>query len=73
MNETLKSQAQKLLQIAEELEKSAQHAKIAASHFTSGEVPRGCAHTLATEGHIHTAQDLLKELAKAHSDKAKLT
>ncbi|MNJ94913.1 hypothetical protein D3C87_126170 [compost metagenome] len=73
MNEALKAQAQKLLQVAEELEKSAQHARIAANHFNSGEVPKGCAHTLATEGHVHMANDLIKEVAKAHSLKAILT
>jgi ferritin len=72
MNDELKAQAQKLFQIAEELEKSAQHAKIAAGHFNSGEVPRACAHTLATEGHIHAANDLLKEVAKAHSLKSRV-
>lgn len=73
MNDDLKAQAQKLLQMAEELEKSAQHAKIAAGHFNSGEVPRGCAHTLATEGHMHVAMELLKEVAKVHSLKAILS
>lgn len=43
MNQMLESQSKRLLQIAEELEAAASHAKIAANHFKSGEVPRGCA------------------------------
>jgi hypothetical protein len=73
MNEALKAQSQKLILISEELKRAAAHAKIAAGHFDSGEVPRACAHTLATEGHIHVIQDLLKEVAKAHGLKAMLS
>lgn len=70
MNNVLETQAKNLLQIADELEMAAKHARIAADHFRSGEVPRGCAHTLATEGHLLSAEDLLKAVALAHKLKA---
>ncbi|MEK7071154.1 MAG: hypothetical protein AAB966_05065 [Patescibacteria group bacterium] len=70
MNEALLSQSKRLLQIAEELEKAAAHAKIAANHFKSGEVPRGCAHSFAVEGHIAAASENLTLVAKEHRTKA---
>lgn len=72
MTDVLSAQARKLLETAVELEKAARHARIAADHFKSGEVPRACAHTVATEGHIHAANDFLKAVAMAHSLKAVL-
>lgn len=72
MNNALEAQSIKLLQIAEELEKAAAHAKIAANHFKSGEVPRGCAHSFAFEGHIVMASETLSLVAKDHRLKAKL-
>lgn len=72
MNDALEAQSKKLLQIAEELERAAAHAKIAANHFKSGEVPRGCAHSLAVEGHISVASETLSLVAKDHRLKAKL-
>lgn len=72
MNDVLEIQSKRLLQIAEELEKAVAHAKIAANHFKAGEVPRGCAHSLATEGHIAAASETLSILAKDHRLKAKL-
>jgi hypothetical protein len=71
MNEALEAQSKKLLQIAEELEKAAAHAKIAASHFKLGEVPRGCAHSFAVEGHIAMASETLTLVAKDHRLRAK--
>ena len=72
MNDALEAQWKKLLQIAEELEKAASHAKIAANHFKLGEVPRGCAHSFAVEGHIVVASETLSLVAKDHRLKARL-
>ncbi|RYZ75704.1 MAG: hypothetical protein EOP06_32075 [Proteobacteria bacterium] len=72
MNDTSNNQAEKLRNIADELEMAAKHARIAADHFKSGAVPRGCALTLGTEGHVHFATDLLKAVALAHKEKAGL-
>lgn len=66
MNEKLKAQAKHLDEIADELEKAVAHAKTAAAHFRSGEVPRGCAHTVAVEGHMLVASEHIQEIVKAH-------
>ncbi len=65
-NEKLEDQARRLDEITAELEKAVAHAKTAAAHFRSGEVPRGCAHTLAAEGHMLVAGEHVQEVAKAH-------
>lgn len=72
MNEALEAQAKKLQQITEELEKGIAHAKVAAGHFKSGEVPRGCAHSFALEGHIAAASEILSQMAKDHRVKARI-
>jgi hypothetical protein len=72
MNEALEAQSKKLLQIAEELEKAAAHAKIAAGHFKAGEVPRGCAHSFATQGHMAVASEVMSAATKEHRLKARL-
>jgi hypothetical protein len=72
MNSALEAQAEKLLKAAEELERAAAHARIAADHFKSGEVPRGCAHSFAAQGHIAAAAESLSLAAKDHRLKAKL-
>lgn len=64
-------QANRLEQIAAELEKAVAHARIAAGHFRNAEVPRGCAHAFATEGHLFVVNDLLKECAIWHRLAAK--
>jgi hypothetical protein len=66
------AQAKRLDQVAAELEKAAAHAKIAADHFRNAEIPRGCAHTFATEGHIIAANDLIKECALMHRTAARI-
>jgi hypothetical protein len=71
MENDLEMQAKRLLQIAEELESAATHARTASNHFKQSEVPRGCAHSMAVEGHLIVAKDLLKEIAKTHRLKAK--
>ena len=70
MNENLEDQAKSLDQVVAELEKAIAHAKIAAAHFRSGEVPRGCAHTFAIEGHMSATNDHIREMALAHRIKA---
>ena len=51
---------------AEELERAAAHARVAAQHFRDGEVPRGTAHAWATRGHVLAAEQALDEQALAH-------
>ena len=64
-------QAKKLDRIADEAVMLAEHARVAATHFRSGEVPRAGAHALALEGHLIAARRLLDEIAVAHAAKAR--
>lgn len=70
MNNELNEQSNRLKSISVELEKALKHSNIAIEHFQNSEVPRGCAHTLALEGHIHVVKELLVEIAKLHRMKA---
>ena len=65
-NDRLAEQGLRLETLVQELESALAHAKTAAAHFREGEVPRGCAHTLALIGHIDTAEDEIKAIAKVH-------
>jgi hypothetical protein len=71
MNERLEAQAKRLDSVVRELEVAINHAKTAAAHFRSSEVPRGCAHTLALEGHLVAATELSNEIAKEHRQAAR--
>jgi hypothetical protein len=51
---------------AGELEQAAAHARVAAGHLRSGEVPRGGAHAWAARGHVVAAGRLLDEQALEH-------
>ena len=51
---------------ADELEKAAAHARVAAQHFREREIPRGSAHAWATRGHMLAAQRALDEQALEH-------
>lgn len=55
---------------AEELNAAADHLRIAAEHFTSKEVPRGCAHAFAAYGHMLNGHRLLDENAVLHASKS---
>jgi hypothetical protein len=70
MKSDIEQQVKKLKLISSELETAIKHSNIAAKHFESSEIPRGCAHTLALQGHLNSVNDLLKEIAKLHSLKA---
>jgi hypothetical protein len=51
---------------ASELDTAAAHARRAAEHFRSGEVPRGTAHAWAARGHLVAAERSLDEQALEH-------
>jgi hypothetical protein len=55
---------------AAELERGAAHARQAAEHFRSGEVPRGTAHAWATRGHVVAASRHLDEQAELHRERS---
>ncbi len=64
-------QAKRFDALAEEADKVAAHARIAATHFRAGEVPRAGAHALALEGHLVNARRLLDEAAVEHAKRAR--
>ncbi len=72
MKNELEQQTERLNLVATELEQAMKHAKIAANHFASTEVPRACAHTLAVQGHLNIVNEILGEVAKLHRTKAGL-
>jgi hypothetical protein len=43
------------------------HARTAAKHFEAREVPRGCAHIVAVEGHLLKARRMLDGVAEVHA------
>jgi hypothetical protein len=55
---------------AEELELAGAHARRAAEHFRTGEVPRGTAHAWAALGHLDTAEERLLVQAREHRQRA---
>jgi hypothetical protein len=55
---------------AAEFEKAAQHCRVAAKHFRGGEVPRGCAHGFAAQGHSSNADESMDNAARLHSTRA---
>lgn len=52
---------------ANELEKAAQHFRIAAEHFRNGEVPNGCAHAFAAQGHLRQADETHGHASTIHA------
>jgi hypothetical protein len=53
-----------------ELEGAAKHLQVTANHFRAGEVPRGCAHLIATLGHIKNAESVLERMMVLHAAKS---
>ncbi|MBX2801002.1 MAG: GNAT family N-acetyltransferase [Myxococcales bacterium] len=57
--------------VADELEQAARHARVAARHLASDEVPRSTAHAWACRGHVVQATATLDDLARTHAAKAR--
>jgi len=67
MSDSFEIQADRLEVMVEELQKAISHARIAASQFREGEVPRATAHVLAVQGHLSKSKSLVLEIAEQHS------
>ena len=63
--------ASDFLKIAQELADASKHAEVASRHFSNKEVPRGCAHVAAIQGHILVVENLIEEFQITHSKHAK--
>ena len=57
---------------ADELELAGAHARRAAEHFRTGDVPRGAAHAWAALGHLRTGEERLMVQAREHRERASL-
>ena len=57
---------------ADELELAGAHARRAAEHFRTGDVPRGTAHAWAALGHLRTGEERLMVQAREHRERASL-
>jgi hypothetical protein len=58
---------EQLSELIQELELASRHASTARRHFSDDEVPRGCAHVLALEGHLLRVRQLLDGVALRHA------
>lgn len=63
--------AKDFLEVARELREAAKHAEVVAKHFAEKEIPRGCAHAGAVQGHIAAADELIKAFVLEHRKHAK--
>lgn len=59
----LRDAAESYRRIADQLDRAAGHARVAAQHFLDGQVPRGTAHSMALSGHLVNVRQLLDERA----------
>jgi hypothetical protein len=55
---------------AAELELAMRHLRTAAQHFRERNVPRGCAHAFAAQGHLFNAEHTIKDLAILHASRS---
>lgn len=69
MPNDLRSQiADRYRALAGELETAIGHALDCEDHYRSGDVPRGCAHAFALEGHLRRVTAELEALSIIHAD-----
>jgi hypothetical protein len=54
-------------QLADRLDIAARHLRTSAGHFRAADVPRACAHLLATEGQLIAVRRGLDTRAEAHA------
>lgn len=55
---------------ADELQRAAEHCRVAAQHYRDELIPRGAAHAWAAHGHVVSAQALLDEQARVHASRS---
>lgn len=67
MSSAIMETAARFRRMVEELDKASRHARIGEEHFLNKEIPRGCAHALALQGHLNACQRLLDEMAEEHA------
>lgn len=55
---------------AAEFREAAAHLDTAARHFQAGDVPRGCAHAFAAQGHQSRGESAIDAATRIHADHA---
>ena len=68
--EALAAAAEEFEQAARDLDLAVQHLRTAARHFRERNVPRGCAHAFAAQGHVNVAQGHIDHRAIVHAEKS---
>ena len=58
---------------AVEFEAAAAHCRVSSTHFERRDVPSGCAHKVAAQGHIAKGNELLRQISMIHSENASLS
>jgi hypothetical protein len=71
MKQGIEMQLARLTAIQNELKTSLAHTETAINHFGQMEIPRGCAHILALQGHLAKVNDILTEIQIDHADHSK--
>ena len=66
----LREVADRYESLVRDLERARDHARTAARHFHEGEVPRGCAHAFAIEGHVRKVMAQLEALSILHAERS---
>lgn len=58
--------------IAHELERAGAHARVVAAHYRDKNIPRAGAHSIATLGHMKSAEEIFNARAQFSASKALL-
>lgn len=70
MNDPRDDLAEQFESVAKELERAAEHCRVAAQHYRERNVPRAAAHAWAAFGHVHHSSAELHAAAEAHAAKS---
>ncbi|MGI9048382.1 MAG: hypothetical protein ACR2GU_03225 [Rubrobacteraceae bacterium] len=69
--DTFEAAATRYERLAGEPERAAKRARVEATHYRDRNVPRGCAHAFAAQGHMRNARQLLDDLAVLHASESR--
>ena len=60
------------VQAAEEFEAAAAHCRVSSTHYERRDIPAGCAHKVAAQGHLARGNEVLRQISIIHSEHASL-
>jgi hypothetical protein len=70
LSEATDAAARAYADAADELQRAAEHCRVAAQHYRDELIPRGAAHAWAARGHLLNAQALLDGQARVHASRS---